>query len=587
MDYAIGFLLLLGVLVFIHELGHFLVAKACGIRVETFSIGMGKKILKFQKGETEYTISILPLGGYVKLTGQDPREEIPAELESKSYRSKAIWQRAAVILAGPAFNAVLAFLVLTGLFLNGVPSLAPVFARILPGSPAAEAGFRPGDRVLSIQTPDGETHRIRERSDLEEIVGKSTGRDLVFQVERDLPGSTAKGAAEVRYSPETGEERDSVTSVVSRRGIVAGAEAQALAPVVYVTDGSWAATRQVATGVYIDQIRVGAGVPVKVNTFEELAEVWSAAASETVGSSEGRVEISGRKIVAETSPNGDAAKSDKSPEPEAVTYTLAWTKASEAMPRTLEAAGLRPAELALIEVRPDSPAAKLGLQAGDLLLTLNDEKIRSFFWFRDSIQRLASEGQELKISWLRKGQTVESVIKPENVSVKDPLTEASRKQFQIGAYFMAVQAPPAVIDVRADGLLEASAMGYRKAVSLTNSMLGSFYHLAKGDISPKTLGGPLLIGKIAGESFRQGWVPFFRMMAFISLNLFLLNLFPIPVLDGGHLVLLAFEAIRRKPVSIKVIEAWTTVGFFLLMGLVVVVSFNDLSRLGLFRFFNL
>jgi regulator of sigma E protease len=585
MEYAIGFVLLLGVLVFIHELGHFLLAKACGVRVETFSIGMGKKILRWQRGETEYTISLLPLGGYVKLTGQDPREEVPPELEHRSYRSKAIWQRALVILAGPIFNAVLAFLVLTGLFLNGVPSLAPTLARILPDSPAAKAGFLPGDRIVEVSDARGVATRIRERSDLEAAVSESVGSALSFRVERALPGSNVTEIATVHYTPELGEERDTVTGVVQRRGVISGAEPQALAPVVYVVDGSWAAARQVATGVYVEELVVN-GESRPVSTFEELSAVWSQTAAQK-SLKEGRIEIKGRQIVAETSPEGDGKKTDASPEAKPVAYTLAWTSAKDAAPTTLEAAGLRPAELALIEVRADSPASKLGLQPGDLLLTLNGEKIRSFFWFRERIQALASEGATMRISWLRKGATMESDIRPESVSVKDPLTEASRKQFQIGAYFMAVQAPPAVTVVKAEGLGDGIVLGYQKSVALTASMLGSFYHLAKGDISPKVLGGPLLIGKIAGDSFKQGWVPFFRMMAFISLNLFLLNLFPIPVLDGGHLVMLAVEAVRRKPVSIKIIEAWTTVGFFLLMGLVVVVSFNDLSRFGLFKFLNL
>ena len=118
-------------------------------------------------------------------------------------------------------------------------------------------------------------------------------------------------------------------------------------------------------------------------------------------------------------------------------------------------------------------------------------------------------------------------------------------------------------------------------------MLGTFYYLAKGDISGKSLGGPILIGKIAGDSFRAGGTQFLQMMSFLSLNLFIFNLLPIPVLDGGHLVLFAIEAIRRKPLNIKVIEVWTTTGFFILMGLIVFVFFNDISRLGFLKIFGL
>jgi regulator of sigma E protease len=185
---------------------------------------------------------------------------------------------------------------------------------------------------------------------------------------------------------------------------------------------------------------------------------------------------------------------------------------------------------------------------------------------------------------MREGKIILASVQPVLVESRDPLTEAKKNQFQIGAMFLPIPAPPTQVIVKGDGVFETVGLGVSKTVALTRSMLASFYHLAVGDISPKTLGGPILIGKIAGESFKAGASQFFRMMAFISMNLAILNLLPVPVLDGGHLVMFAVEGIRRRPLSIKFIEAWSTVGFVFLMGLVAVVFFNDLSRLGLFRF---
>ena len=256
------------------------------------------------------------------------------------------------------------------------------------------------------------------------------------------------------------------------------------------------------------------------------------------------------------------------------------------MPATPEAAGIAASELVVLEVKDGTPASALGLKQGDEILSLNNEPVKSFLWFRERLQELAHDNTEIAISWRRGNEAQHASVKPEKVSTTDPVTEASKDQFQIGAAFLALPAAPLTYTLKANGIVDAMVLGWDKTVNLSISMVASFYYLATGEISPKTLGGPLLIGKIAGESVKQGWEAFLKMMAFISLNLFILNLLPVPVLDGGHLVLFAIEAVRRKPLSLKIVEVWTTTGFFLLMGLVAVVFFNDLSRLGLFKIFG-
>ena len=238
MDTLISVVILLGVLVAIHEFGHFIVAKACGVRVETFSIGIGMKLLKFTRGETEYAISLIPLGGYVKLTGQDPREEVPPEFESRSFRHKPLYQRAAVVMAGPFFNAGLAAFILILLFKVGIPVQSPVIGRILPGSSAERAGFRAMDHVTEITRGDGEVVPIREYSDLEKVVGESAGKSLTFKIER--AGEGHAGTFNLGYTPVLGLERDSTLGVYKERGIISGAEKAAPAPVLGVVPGTWA-----------------------------------------------------------------------------------------------------------------------------------------------------------------------------------------------------------------------------------------------------------------------------------------------------------------------------------------------------------
>lgn len=576
MEYILGFVLLLGVLIFIHEFGHFIIAKACGVRVEAFSIGMGKKFVKFRRGETEYALSLLPLGGYVKLLGQDPREEVPPELESRSFRHKSLAKRAAIVLAGPVFNAALAVIVFIGLYSVGVPTQAPVLVRVLDGSPAAVAGFRSGDYVESIESTDGQSYRVRELSDLESIIGRSASHPLNIRVKRGTGESESR--ANITFTPVLGQERDSSLMVIKERGTIPGVEYAEPGPVLHVTGRSWAAARQLETGFWVEEVSFpqdGIEKSIPTESFAQLEGAWAQAYKAIGKLDASKITFKGRKVVFEGQP----------PE-HAETRQLAWTLRNEAMPATLEAAGLASAELGIVEVKAESPAEKLGLKAGDRIVALGGQPVHSFTSFRTRLQHDATSGDPIVVAWVRDGKQMVASTRPELVSAEDPFTEAKKNQFQIGAKFMPTQAMPPRVDLKGDGPIDTIALGFRKTAELTKSMLENFYLLATGEISPKTLGGPILIGKIAGESFKAGPIAFFRMMAFISMNLCVLNLLPIPVLDGGHLVLYCIEAVRRRPLSLRIVEAWTTAGFFFLMGLIAIVFFNDLSRLGLFKFFN-
>jgi regulator of sigma E protease len=584
MTYLFGFVVLLGVLIFIHELGHFLLAKAVGVRVETFSIGMGHKILKFTKGETEYALSLIPLGGYVKLTGQDPREEVPKELEHRSFRHKAIWQRTLVVLAGPLFNAALTILIFFFLYSMGAPSAAPVIERVLPGSVAERAGFQSGDWVRKISTST-QSYDVRELHDLEELLNDHVGQEISVEVTRKIPASSDEAVETLKIAPVKGLTRDSTLGVLRERGIIDGTEKQARAPLLHVRPNTWVAARQVPEALWVEAVEVQLGSlneSYPIRTYGDFERLWAALGAKAASSNEGQIILRGQQMQLAPTQAAD----EENAATNLTSYTLAWTRAQDRLPATAAEAGLSASELVVLEVKDGTPAAALGLKQGDEILTLNGENVKSFLWFRDRLQELAHGGKDIVIGWRRGNETQQASVKPERVSTTDPVTEASKEQFQIGAAFLALPAAPTTYTLKASGFGDAVVLGWKKTVDLSVSMVASFYYLATGEISPKTLGGPLLIGKIAGDSVKQGWEAFLKMMAFISLNLFILNLLPVPVLDGGHLVLFAIEAVRRKPLSLKIVEVWTTTGFFLLMGLVAVVFFNDLSRLGLFKFFG-
>lgn len=574
MEYVAGLVILLGILIAIHEYGHFIIAKACGVRVEIFSIGFGKKLVSFRRGETLYTISLIPFGGYVKLTGQDPREQVPPELENRTLRSKPLWQRAAVVLAGPLFNAVLALLIYIGLFQFGMTQSAPVFNRVLEGSPAAEAGLQSGDRVVSIQK-QGQTIRPRFYRELEATIEQSLGVPLVFQIER----AGIADPISVTYTPELGQGRSSSSGAVTQVPSILGVEDNIPTALGRVIPNSWLAQRGLPANFLVQELRYtdeaqSREISFETKTFPELSSAWAQAIQYHSQVNSGRIELRGLSLEFTPDKKGLLAPV-LSPEPK--THVLGWQIASEAPPLTLREAGFYSTEFLIGSVSEDTPAAKLGLQPLDLILSVNGEAPQSFLNFVARLQSISQSQNDIVVDWMRGSEKMTGTIRPELREVKDHITMTSSQRFQIGVSFLYGGTQTQTI-VRGDNVFDSIALGWTYTTDLTTRMIRSFVDLFTGKISYKALGGFISIAKVAGDSFRSGIEDFMSMMGLISLNLFILNLLPIPVLDGGHLILYLVESVRRKPLSLKAIEVWSATGIFVLLGMMILVTFNDITR---------
>jgi regulator of sigma E protease len=581
LDYILGFAALLGILIFIHELGHFLVAKWSGIRVETFSIGMGKKILKFTKGDTEYALSLIPIGGYVKLTGQDSREEVPEQFKAQSFRSKPLFKRAAVVLAGPLFNAVLAYFIFVSLFYIGKGNqvMAPVLERVLVSSPAFEAGFRTGDRITEIESADGKIVRPRELPDLVNTVGENAGNPLKFSIERK--GETSP--VTIHYTPEEKEVKDLFLQVPKVEGTIVGAERTSRMALLYIRPDTVAYNEGIRTGFLLERVDLRGG-PVtesfEIKRFSDLELAWDRIATISRSLPDAQLEFHGAQMLDKDLKPIPVKDDSEAPK---VAATISWTANRQPDLSSLQSIGLYSAEMLIAEVVKETPAEKLGLQAGDFLLKLNQKPIESFDSFRSNLQFLSRNDKKIELTWMRNGQEFTGEVTARKTMAEDPVTKAKSEQFQIGARFIQAQGDPHMDFLKARNVWDALCLGAVQTSRMTGTMLKSFYHLFNQDISVKTLGGPLKIGQIAGESVKRGARAFFSMMAFISLNLFVLNLLPIPILDGGHLILYIFEAVFRREPNQKFIEVWTTAGFLALMTLMVVVTFNDIKSMILSR----
>lgn len=546
----VGVVVLLGGLIFFHELGHYLVAKLFGVRVEVFSLGFGKKIFRRRIGETEYCLSLVPLGGYVKLMGDDPYRTVPASEADRAFSTQKLYKRFLIVAAGPIFNLILAIVLFTCIFWIGQPMRATKLGTVLIGSPAWEAGLRPGDRIAAVsETP------VQYWNDLEDMLHKRTGEKVDLKVDR--------AGAELRIPYTIGPVRSrNVYGEEEEAGGIKGISPFPLQPMVGVPNPkSPAFEAGLRTGDIITKVD---SRPVVL--WEEMKDAflsgWAAKKPVTVTVKRG--------VVA-----GNETGEEKS-------FTLVYPTKPEASAggfNEMEALGVLPSELFVFKVTPNSPAEKGGLQPGDRIVKVQDVPIYNFESIVDQVQASGDKGGPLIFSLEREGQTVLLDLKPIETTQEDPLTREMKKRFMVGFVPQTALAEGDMLRFQIRQPFKLVGHALSETFTVAERMVVSLWKLVTGSVSVKNLGGPVLIASIAGKSLDAGVVPFLQTMALISINLFLLNLFPIPVLDGGHLLFFSMEAIKGKPVSIRTMEIANQIGLVLILMLVALTFFNDISRI--------
>jgi regulator of sigma E protease len=426
----LAFLFVLGVLIFVHELGHFLAARRHGVRVLTFSLGFGPKILKVTRGDTEYCISAVPLGGYVKMAGENPED--PRSGQPDEFLSKTKWQRFQILFAGPAMNILLAVVVTA--FVLGIQGVRqPVYfdepallGSVVSGSPAERAGLKRGDRVITVSGD-----QIATWKDLELAIGlRRPNRDMSVTVLRD-----------------------------------------------------------------------GQNVTMNVRPVAE-----------------GKYEVSDIGVLPDANP--------------VITRVLSGDRAEKA-----------------------------GLKAGDIILAVNGERMATRMQLIDVISQ--SGGKTIQVTVRRDGGEQTVTATPEQRGARGWLgVELSEptKSFTPG--------PFEAVRLSVEHNIESSGIIFRTLAGLFT-----------GETSVRQLQGPVGIAQLSGESAQEGFITLLSLMAMLSINLGILNLMPVPVLDGGHILIMALEGIARRDFSMQVKEKMLLAGFVVLMMLMVTVIYNDLTRI--------
>lgn len=531
-------------LIFVHELGHFLVARWCGVRVEVFSLGFGKKLLTYKRGDTTYALSLIPLGGYVKMFGEQPGDSISEEDKKVSFTHKNVWQRIAIVLAGPIMNFLFAILVFFTVALIGEDAKTPVIGDIAADSAAYAAGFRSGDQVLSInQKP------ITTWEDVQRTLSLKESHDLHLDVEVKREGSGESANISVVAKPES---NPNVLSSYDYIANVQGLSAYSAGTTVGVLHNSPLKALGLRTGDTITSVN---GRPVSY--WRHLDETLS-----TVNANEVlTLEVMGLR------------EGDK--EEKAITVSMAASAAIKNY--SLQSLGLESSDLYLSRVLEDSPAAAAGLRPGDRLITINNIQLKGWDNVIENIKSFDGKNP-VALTVLRDGKNIDLQITPK-MTKHMTAAGAEEKRYTIGISPIPNIAAPELMTLRSTNPVDALIRGTEKTWEVSVMTVMSFVRLFQAKISPKNIGGVISIGQAASETFKIGITQFLQMMAIISVNLFILNLLPVPVLDGGHLVFYVIELVKGAPLSMRKMEMAQQVGLAILMSLMIFALFNDFTRL--------
>jgi regulator of sigma E protease len=545
---VIYFLLLVGVLVVIHELGHFAAAKLLDVKVLRFSLGYGRPLVRVKLRETEYQIAVFPIGGYVRLLGIEG--ETPNKADAgRSFASRPLWQRLVIVLAGPAANLLLPVAIYFVFFAGHTMLPAAVVGDVFDGSVAQRAGLEPGDRVLEI---DG--HAMRYWEDIESIVQHSAGKELHVRVSRN--GKTFERYVTPIEEPVYSKDRD---GKVRRQGRI-GVKYSPYVPLVGVIDQQSPAgraglrTRDLLISVDGQPVRNWSDVQARLGKLARRSSIVYFRGTEVPGVPQLELLSAG---FADLVPDTQIA-----PTGERQTYT-----------------GLEHAEMFVARVDPGSPADAAGLKPGDLVVALDDKPVTHWM---DLDQRLQAEPtRAFKLTWKRAaaGGKTETLSAEVTQVWRKQLDEYSHTQTRLvfGAHNDVDRGTGAMVPI--EGRIGyAMSKALERAGDTVRTVVTGFVQIIGGDKPSDALGGPLMMYRVASVSGNQGWDSFLLMLALISVNLGLINLLPIPMVDGGHLLVFAIEGARRRPLSAKAKERIQQVGLAVILLVLVLASRNDVMR---------
>lgn len=554
------FILLISTLIFVHELGHFAFAKIFGVKVITFSIGFGPTFLRFRGLETEYRVAIVPLGGFVKMLEESKEgPSILPEDRTRTFEAQALWKRVVIVLAGPSMNVLFPLVLYTSVFLevDRAPP-PPTVGVVLPGRPA-DGHLLPGDRIVAV-----DERPVSSFPEVQRIVAARAGTPTRFDLLRDqkpLTVTITPADEAVTFEPRELGLTEHVGQV--------GFHPSFAASVIGVPRTDSPAYR--AGLRTFDRIVAINGR--KVERYLDVVNILAANRGDAV------VIALERPIDVPRALGGlcDIAVLD----PEVATLTLAPrppgpsnvdqdARAREVLAR----AGIESADLYAAFVPEGSSEWKAGLRAGDRIESLDGKVLRLWQSMADDLVLGASRSRTL--AWTRGGEPMKGVFQLRKEEWNDEYGQHYERYV-----FRTTHWTPFAPDVTVpepSPLFHAARRSIEETSRSIRLTLLTFARLLEGRLSLSSVSGPITMYDIAGRAGAKGGTSFAWTMAFISINIGLVNLMPIPVLDGGHLFFMMVEALQKRPLPIRAREILSLVGMSVLILLMLIAFKNDVTR---------
>lgn len=536
----LAFLLLIGPLIFFHELGHLIAAKLVDVKAVRFSIGFGPALISKRIGETEYCLAPIPLGGYVQLLGQQPGDDGGPDAE-RSLQNRPLWAKYFVYFAGPLANLILPLVVYFFYFVINITMVTPpVVGTVLPGTAAAEAGLQQGDRIVAIDERD-----VRSWSEMANRVAKAPEQELRVQIERD------------------GKRLDRVITPkkVVRRNALKVAEARGRLGVISLFYAPEIGVIDPQSPAYVEGLRTGDvitslnGEPVR--TIEELERMLAL-------TGDGVVRLTYLRAQGHPGPGG--------------TYLWYESHHAQLLPRKgggESPTGILPARTFIRTVDPGSPADEAGMKAGDRILSVANQPLEQWVQIDDIFSTRRDEAVSFEV---QSPGTPPRLLELElGTRTWTDIYEYEHESPWLGAnqFGKSAQAPPEPLRGRFTYALSAAV---DETVQVTSAIWSGLVRMLTFEMGVDQLSSVVGMYAVAGRAYEQGPGQFLFLIAMVSINLFIINLLPIPILDGGHILFFTIEAIRRRPLSQRAREIASAVGLVFILLLLLVATRNDILR---------
>jgi regulator of sigma E protease len=629
----------LGFVIFLHELGHFLLAKWNGVKVEKFSIGFGPTLFGFRRGETEYVLAAIPLGGFVKMLGEGPEDEANKSSDPRAYPNKSVGARMAIISAGVLMNLLLGLVCFVYAYGQGMDEIPAKIGAVVAGSPAYAAGIRTGDEIVAIDGRDeisyaDVTRRVRlsGAGQVVHLLLKRPGRRNLIPLEieprrdrtADMPGigilpSSSLITANPPYRAPAGLAEPPQDPLA---GFRPGDQVVAIGPVgaspepVATIDDLHRLLARFRDQPVEEVVARGDAHPERVSrtlpsnrfvdfgfrlTIEPISGIQGGSPAEAAGFQKGDriVKVDGRDDFdpmrlpslcqdrAGHTMTFEVERVRPGQPPQTVTLTVTpdatppWTEYF--LPNEpLEVAGLGlcyPVRTRIVAVAPDSPAARAGLKVGDVISSMTipppaekpKDKSEPFDFAEDGT------GWPSAFAWLQLLPRRDVMLTVNNADRPVAITPEP-----VSDWFhplRGVQLRPLIRRLPPQSPAAALWRGLDDTVDNVLSIYAMFRSLAQRRVSPKLLGGPILIAQAAYDRADSGLTDFIHFLGFLSINLAVLNFLPIPPLDGGQMAFLIAEKVRGRPLPDSALIAGTYLGLVLVLCLMAFAMFQDVYRL--------